>query len=339
MKNLVNKRATRNDVAKLAGVSVATISYVVNNGPRPVSEETHARVSAAIEKLGYRPHAIARSLKLGNTRTIGLLVPSLLPSLFGHLVTAVEDQLANRDYGLILASSHEDYNRETHMLNVLVDRSIDGLLYIPMSSRLNESIMEIIDRGIPVVFVDRYTPGVPADVVMTDNVGAARQVTNHMIQSGCRKIVCISFSDEASSALDRVEGYRQALRDHNLPVDEKMILLAMWPFGESVASSLLAHIDTYGLPDGIFCTVEGFFSEVIKTLRQIGVRVPDQIQVAGGFTASPSPWQELMDKSIPIVRQNYQSIAQRAVEILINRLSGEISSPRTILVPGELYTS
>ena len=146
----------RSDVAKLAGVSVATVSYVVNNGPRPVSKETSVKVRAAIEELGYRPHAIARSLSKGKTQTVGFLAPSLVSGFNSYLVDAVEERLAQRGYGLLLASSHEDPAHETQMLNTLASESVDGLLLVPTSYRNGAQVRELIARGLPVVFVDRY---------------------------------------------------------------------------------------------------------------------------------------------------------------------------------------
>ena len=129
------KRPTRNDVARLAGVSVATVSYVINNGPRPVSEETRARVLGAVQQLSYRPHAIARSLKTGRTHTVGLLIPTLLSPGFAYLINEVEDCLAQHDYTLVLASSHENGERERRVLDVMASQSIDGLLFTPSTAR------------------------------------------------------------------------------------------------------------------------------------------------------------------------------------------------------------
>jgi LacI family transcriptional regulator len=328
------KRPTRDDVAKLAGVSVATVSYVINNGPRPVSEGTRARVLEAVEQLGYRPHAIARSLKTGRTRTVGLLIPTLLSPGFAYLINEVEDCLAGHDYALVLASSHEDGDRESRVLNVMLSQSIDGLLYTPSSARLRDRVVQLINDGVPVVFVDRYIPGVPADTVMTDNVKAGRQATEHLIQQGCRHIVCVSFSHEASAAVDRVEGYRQALRRHGLPVDEKMVLVIPDPGGEAGMSALLEYSDRYGLPDGIMCNNQTHTIGVLKALRQRSVRVGDQVAVIGGFFVSP--WDALLDPPLPLVNQDLQRMARQAVEFLMQRLRGDNSPPRTVLLDPEL---
>ena len=328
------KRPTRDDVARLAGVSAATVSYVINNGPRPVSEGTRARVLDAIEELGYRPHAIARSLRTGRTRAVGLLIPTLLSPGFAYLINEVEDCLASHDYALVLASSHEDSDRECRMLDVMVSQSIDGLLYTPSSPRLRDQVVQLIDDGVPVVFVDRHIPGVPADTVMSDNVKAGRQATEHLIQQGCRHIVCVSFSHEASAAVDRVEGYRQALRRHGLPVDEKLILVIPDPAGEMGMSALLEYSDMFGLPDGIMCNNQTHTIGVVKALRERDVRVPDQVAVIGGFFVSP--WDTLLEPPIPLVNQDMQRMARKAVEFLMQRLGGDDSPPRTILLDPEL---
>jgi len=333
---LGNKRPTRADVAKLAGVSVATVSYVVNGGPRPVSQDTKARVQAAIDALGYRPHAIARSLKTGSTKTIGLLVQSLVTTYVASLVNEVEDSLAKYDYGLILASSHEDSEREKRMFNVLASQSIDGLLYVPVSSDNGEEVTRLLSEGIPVVFVDRYIPGVPADVVMTDNVAAAREITNHMIDQGCHRILCLSFSDEASSARDRVAGYKLALEERGLPVDDGLVLVVNFASRELVGPAVLDYIDAYGLPDGILCASDDFLVRTIKALKQRSIRVPEQVLVAGSFV--DSPWNALLDPPIPIVHQNFQLVARRAVEFLMDRLNGDDSPPRTELIDAKLIT-
>ena len=332
----MSKKPTRSDVAKLAGVSTATVSYVVNNGPRPVATETRQIVLDAIETLGYKPDAIARSLRTGKTNTIGVLVPNVVAGYFGYLVTDIEHQLALRGYSMLLANSGENSERELQMLTLLAERSIDGLLHVPVSQSNSSGVEELIEDGIPVVFMDRFSPDVNADIVMTDNVKAAKQVTEHLIKTGCRRIVCISFHNEASSALNRVDGYRQALRENGLPVDEEMIFLTQWPFGENLESMLTAHIDTHGIPDGIICTVEGFISESIRVLRKLGVYSINQTLVAGGFTASESPWHDLMDNPIPIVRQNTHLIASRAVEMLMERINGDKSLPKIELIQADL---
>jgi LacI family transcriptional regulator len=326
-------RTKRSDVAKLAGVSVATVSYVMNNGPRPVAKETRARVQAAIKELNYHPHAIARSLSKGKTQTVGFLAPSLVSAFMSYLVDAVEEKLALRGYGLLLASSHEDSAHEIQMLNTLASQSIDGLLLVPTSHGNGGHVNELIARGLPVVFIDRYISGVAADVVATDNVEASRHATEYLIRKGCKRCICISFSDEASSAIDRVEGFRKALREHGLPLDEHPVLVVKYAAGDTVSAHLSAYLAKHGVPDGVLCTTDGFFIETIKFLRSRGIQVPGQTQVTGSFFFSP--WNEILDPPLPIVCQDYNQIADHAVRYLIERIegTGPAPAPRLELIP------
>jgi DNA-binding LacI/PurR family transcriptional regulator len=326
-------RPTRNDVAKLANVSSATVSYVLNNGPRPVSKATRARVQAAIRKLKYHPHAVAQSLSRGKTQTVGFLAPSLLPAFQAHLVDAVEENLARRGYGLIIASSHEDSAHEIQVLNALVSRGVDGLLLVPTSSGNAEKFHELVGRGLPLVFVDRYVGGVPADVVATDNVEAARHATRYLLDRGCRRLLCISFSQEASSALDRVKGYREALQGGGLDPRAHPVLQVRYAAGESVSERLGAHLARSGVPDGILCTTDGFVIETVRFLRAQGVRVPGQTLVTGGFFVSG--WNEIMDPPLAVVSQDFRAIADHAVRFVLERIEGErpLPAPRVQLVP------
>lgn len=324
------KRVTIVDVAEVAGVSIATVSYVINDGPKTVSEDTRKRVLAAIKSTGYQPHTIARSLRTGTTQTIGLLVPSYIPSFISSLVNSLEDALYERNYGLIIATSHEDKNRELNMINTLINRSIDGLLFIP--SRVNDGqlLQNLQKRGLKVVFVDRYMKNVDADIVMTNNVEAARYSTEYLINKGCREILCMSFSSEASSALDRVEGYKKALRENNLPIKPERIHLFEYAAGERLEDALKDHFKECGIPDGIFCTSDNILIDALYSLKTLGIKVPDQVRVTGGFHYSP--WSTLIDPPVPLVNQDHKLITEFAVDFLLDRINGDDSPARVKMV-------
>lgn len=324
------KRPTRNDVAKMAGVSSATVSYVINNGPRPVAPETRARVLTAIKDLRYQPHLVAQSLRNGKTNTVGLLIQSLVPSYNALLINEIENNLARNGYGLILASSHESPQREALMLNLLVNRGIDGLLFAPTSDVNRELIKTLIAEGVKIVFVDRFIEGVPADAVMSDNVKAARYATEYLVNTGCKNFLCVSFSDEASSAKDRATGFIQALEDHQISPENRYVVIVKYAAGEIVENCLQEHFASHGIPDGIVCTTEDFMVSVTQFLQNSGISVPRQVRVVGGF--NNSKWNELLIPPLPIVCQNLQRVAQRSVEILLDRIRGNEASPQKELI-------
>ncbi len=324
------KRPTRNDVAKLAGVSAATVSYVINGGPHQVAPETRTRVLDAIKELRYRPQMVAQSLKNGKTKAVGLLVQSLVPSYNALLVNEIENHLARHGYGLILASSHEDPQREEYMLNMLMSRGIDGLLFAPTSDNNRELVETLIAEGVKIVFVDRCIEGVQVDAVMSDNVKAARYATEYLIKTGCKRFLCVSFSEEASSAKDRTAGFIQALEDHHIPSENHSVVVVKYAAGETVENCLREHFASHGITDGILCTTEDFIVSVTQYLQTLGIEVPRQVRVVGGF--NNSTWNELLAPPLPIICQNLQVVAQRSVEILVDRMNGNVAPPQTELI-------
>lgn len=328
------KRANRSDVARLAGVSDATVSYVVNDGPRPVSAETRKRVLKAIEELNYHPHAIARSLSIGTSRTIGFLATNLISPFVNYLVNSVEVSLSQIGYSVILASSHDDPKVELQLLNTLVSQNIAGLMLVPTTEKNRHAIEELIQRGLPVVLIDRYIDGLQADTVVTDNVEAARHATIRLIEMGCKHPVCLAFSRHASSALDRVKGFKIALEEENYPVEESSVIIA---HGTETAAALDAHVEKYGIPDGILGTSDLSVINTVKFLRQKGIKVPEQVKVTGSFYSSP--WNEILDSPLFIVGQDHEKMAQRAVRYLIERIENPDRDvePRFDLLPAKYF--
>jgi LacI family transcriptional regulator len=172
---------------------------------------------------------------------------------------------------------------------------------------------------------------------MTDNGRAGRQATEYLIRQGCRRIVWVSFSHEASAALDRVRGYRDALRQHGLPWDDSMVLVIPDPSGEEGVSALLQYVAERGVPDGIMCTNQLHTIAVVKALRQQGIAIPDQVAVVGGFFVSP--WDALVEPALPLVDQDMRHMARQAVEFLIQRVQGCDLPPRTVLLDAKFIVS
>jgi len=284
----------------------------------------------AIKELRYQPQLVARSLRNGKTKAVGLLVQSLIPSYNALLINEIENHLARHGYGLILASSHEDPQREEYMLNMLVSRGIDGLLFAPTSNHNRELVETLIAEGVKIVFVDRCIEGVQADVVMSDNFKASRYATEYLVKTGCKNFVCMSFSEEASSAKDRTAGFIQALEDHHVPPENRFVVIVKYAAGETVENCLREHFGSHGIPDGILATTEDFIVSVTQYLRSIGIEVPRQVRVVGGF--NNSTWNELLSPPLPIICQNLQTVAHRSVEILVDRMRGNTAPPQTELI-------
>ncbi len=312
-------------MARLAGVSVATVSYVLNDSPKPISVETRQRVLEAIRQLDYKPHAIARSLKTGSTSSIGLVISALASPGMAFMANKVQDELLKHGYQAIIANTHESSENEANMLDLLTSQPVDGLIVSPASIHERSRFEKIINLGIPLVFMDRYVAGLHADIVATNNIQAAKAATEYLLQQECRQILCLSYSATASSALERVEGYRKGLEAQGLRPDEDRILVVQDPDNDPIEKAYVNHIHTFGEPDGVLCTTQELGIGFMRMLRRRGGTIPGQKIVV--FDAD---WAELLTPPVPVVRQDLVSIAITAVRLMIERLAGSSSSPRSI---------
>ncbi len=212
---------TMKDVAAAAGVSPSTVSRVLNSDPR-ISSSTCTRVKKQVSILGYRVNGIARSLKTSRTYTIGFICPEFTNDFFMNVARGVEDELRKYGYSVILCNSGESAERERDRLNLLHEKCVDGVIIVPASDK--GSHMEILTRrGVPVVLVDRLVEGFDADSVLADNEFGTFRAVEHLIGQGHTRIGFIGGDMRLTSAKERHEGYKRALRYHGLIYDGNIV--------------------------------------------------------------------------------------------------------------------
>jgi len=330
---LNKKRPTRRDVAELAEVSVATVSYVINDGPRPVAENTRSKVLRAIEELGYRPHGVARNLRRGKTNTIGLLLPGLFGGgFFSSLTSSVELHSASNGYGIILSSSHESQDREAYVLQMMASQMIDGLLFCPHSDKNKETLVKIIESGLPVVFIDRYIEGINIDSVVTDNYKAAKEITRYFIDCGCQKLLCIGFSENNSACYERIIGFEDEINQIKKIVTGHVISVNYE--NENQTQKLIEdYLEEQGVPDCILCTDGTTLIKTMKILQKKGLKIPGDVCVGGGF--DDLPWNEILPHPVPVIQQDKDLMAKTALEFLIERIDGNKEKPRKNFLPAD----
>ena len=223
----MSKKVTIKDIAKRANVSIASVSYVLNN-TRYVSPDKIARIEQAIEELGYTPNLVARSLRQNRTKTIGLIVPDNSNPFFAEIAKGVEDAGFSAGYSVILCNSNAMPERELAYLEVLRSKQVDGIIFIATTAEF-QHIRPLTEGGIPAVIFYRDTGNMSVDQFLIDNDLAGSLITNHLIELGHRQIACIQpASTETPSAL-RVTGFRRVMEEHGLPYDE-----AMMPRGDNL---------------------------------------------------------------------------------------------------------
>lgn len=307
---------TLRDVANRAGVSIGSVSAVINR-TAPVSATLRQRVLAAIDELGYAPDGVARSLKTGRTRTIGLVIPDITNPLFAALAATIERACDAAGYALVLCASADDPEKELRHLRLMRTQRADGLVLV--LSGVEPGNAEAIRRLVtmPAVLVDRTLRGLADfDSVTVDNRAAARLAVEHMIRCGHRRIGIVTGRPGISISTERFEGYRQALADAGLDLDED--LAACGDFHIETAMRATAAL-LRSRPTAIFSTSNLTTIGVMRAIAEQGLRCPEDVSVAG---IDDFEWSTAFSPRLTAVVQPVQAIGRRAVECLLARLAG-----------------
>jgi len=324
--------ATIRDVAKKAGVSVATVSHVIN-GTRKVAPETEARVRRAMEELGYQPNAIAQSLRKRTTYAIGILVSDITNPFFATLVRGAEDAALEAGYSVIVCNSDEDPQKEDMYIRALWRRRIDGMLIAPTRDGTSSALQELVRRKLPFVFVDRKAKGIEADAVLSDNIGGAYLATKHLIERGHKRIGIVLGIPGATTTEERFAGYRQALNEEGVLCSDELVAWGDYRVegGRAAAAQLLSLANP---PTAIFSTNNQMTLGVLQELFLRRISVPDKVAVVG---FDDSEWAEMVVPSLTVVAQDPYEIGYRAFELLLARLNSRNGSePKEVRVPIEL---
>jgi LacI family transcriptional regulator, galactose operon repressor len=315
------------DVATLAGVSLKTVSRVINDEPG-VAAATADRVAAAIAELGFQRNDLARSLRQGrSSSTLGLVIEDVANPFYSAIAQAVETAAREHGYMLITASCEEDPERERELVQALLRRRVDALLLVP-ASRDHEYLARETADGTPVVFLDRPPAGLDADCVLLDNLGGARSAVEHLLARGHERIAIVADPDGLYTAAERLAGYRQALDAAGVPVHEDLLRLGTHDVAqaEAVVRELLA------LPDGRRPTAifAGNNRHTIGALRALrGAAQPTALVGFDDF--------ELADLlGITVVRHDSPQMGANAAALAFERLDGGGREPRRVVVPTEL---
>jgi len=323
---------TRDDVAKLAGVSPATVSYVMNNGPRPVSEETRQRVMVAIDQLSYRPNTIARSLKTKKTYTAGIIVSDILNPTLASIEKSIEDLFVQSNYSLTICNSDESPDREKMWLEMLRDRRVDGIILLPTGAN-RSALFATVESGFPLVLLDRQIEGLPVDSVLFDNEAGAYQAVQHLLSLGHTNIGLLNLPASLTPGQGRLRGYERALTDHGLPIYRQLIKEGSFKAqdGAILAAALL---DATPRPTALLVSSNRLAQGVLEQVKVRGLRVPEDLAI---ITFDDVAYYSFMTPSITAVSADAKEFGAKAVEYLIERINGSYTgAPRTYLVPCQL---
>jgi LacI family transcriptional regulator len=316
------------DVAERAGVGLGTVSRVVN-GVGSVREETAKRVLAAIDEIGFQRNELARSLRPGqNSLTIGLLLGDLTNPFYASLAKAAVEVAARSGYAVLLSTADEDPQVERRAVGELIGRRVAGLIIVPDQgdhSYLNGLTMH---ERVPVVFIDRPATGFDADVVLLDNEGGARRATQHLIEHGHRRIA-ILIAPSYYTTGRRLRGYRRALREAGIPVDEKLVVTLRRGTTEEAAEATHRLLTLDDPPTAVFSTTSFLTEGVLRTARQLRRRLA--LVGFDDFRLS-----DMLPVPITVVSSETEELGRHAARLLLDRLGGASGPARRTVLPVHL---
>lgn len=315
------------DVAREAGVSIATVSRALN-GLTTVDPEYAQRVHTAAEKLGYRPNAIARGLRRQKTDVLALIISDVANPFYTAIARGVEDVAQANGYSVILCNADENPDKEQRYLTVAEVEQVAGVILSPHSATTDVS--RLTSAGVPLVVIDRPLAE-PRDSVLVLSVDGARTATRHLIDEGWGHPACITGPDDTATALDRLQGYRLALADAGVRHE----IFAHAQFTQAGGASAVAELlDSGARPDSYFVANAPMALGVISELRARGIRIGRDV---GMITFDDAPWAPFIDPPVSVITQPAYEIGTAAAELLFARITGaETGAPRTVTLETSL---
>ena len=323
-----DRKVTLSDVAREAGVSTKTVSRVVNE-EASVNPATAARVTEVVERLGYRPNELARSLKGRRSRTIGLVISDVSNPFMASCAQAIESVVQEHGHALILCDSHADLRMEGSYVELLMQRQVDGLLIVPSHGR-DAHLKTEQQSGLPVVAFDRPAEGVRTDTVLVQNRAGTREATEHLIWHGHERIAFIGDVRHFYTARKRLEGYKEALQAANLELLHHLDAHTI-EMGEEATREFLEAPDP---PTALFAANILTALGALRAIEHLGLRIPEDIALIGFDDFELA---HVLRPRFTLVRQPTAELGRRAAEMLFDRLDGRSPpEPQRLVLPTEL---
>ncbi|MFA5468116.1 MAG: LacI family DNA-binding transcriptional regulator [Sphaerochaetaceae bacterium] len=302
------------EIAKKSGVSIATVSRVLNN-PELVKEETRRKVLEEIGKVNYIRNMLGMQLRTARTHTIGLIHTSLLMDFYNSISFGVERAALQRNYNLIICNSEDNAKLEAKQLKMLVEKRVDGIIISPTEKNLN-LIKSINESNVPVCCIDRYYENLNCDYVRVDNENGAYNITKTLIEKGYRNIAFLAASFNIPTIVQRLNGYQRALEEFGMPFDERLVYQT--ELSIEGGRSGIREILSSGNADCIFVSTELLARGAYPELQESGVKIPEEI----GLVLWDNPfWTQLCEHKISVISQPTVQIGEIAANTLIDRLT------------------
>ncbi len=307
--------STIKEVAERAGVSIGTASNVISGNHR-VGKARMARVLAAIKELDYHPNEVARSLKVKQTKMLGMVLPDITNPFFSDLIRGAEDAAIERGYLLLTANTDEQVEREKRFVSALRSRRVDGILLAATASKSETHLKSVLAAGVPIVCLDRMAAGLAVDAVLADNVRGTQECVRHLVRRGHTKIAIITGSLELQIAHERLNGYRAALEEAGVEYSRDLVMEGDFreEAGYRLGKELLLRRER---PTAIFACNGVMMLGLLIALDELGVRCPDEVALA---TFDDLPFAHSFHPHLTAVAQPANSIGYEGANLLIDRV-------------------
>ena len=318
---------TVRDVARLAGVSAMTVSRVINREPR-VSETTRRRVEGAIAELGYVPRRVTRR------KTVGVVVPDIANPFFTLIVRGAEDVAWSNGRHVILCNSHGDLERERDHLHDLLAFGVEGVLIAPVSDRSAPQLRALRRHQLPFVLVDRSVRGLDTDLVQGDSIAGARALVDHLIGLGHHRVAIVAEPTDVSTARDRIQGYREALKAAGIDVRLELIAASGAIDPQSAREATLQFLDLPAPPTAIFAVNNVAAVGVAEAIRERGLAIPGDLALVCFDDLGAA---SRIDPFLTVLAQPAETFGTIGVQLLLDRVIGRGDErERTVILPGQL---
>lgn len=325
---MIHKKMSIIAIAEMAGVSIATVSRVLNKSGR-YSAETEKKVMQIVDQYGYQPNVSAKSLRTNKTQSIGVIVPDITNEFFAKIVRSIENYISPHGYSVFICDSHENQKIETRHIQNLVAKNVDGLIYISGKEDLagNELIYDI-----PVVYIDRHPANAPT-IVESDNLRGGYLAAEELIKKGCKKIALILDYYWLSTQKARYQGFLDAHAQYGVIADEQLMFSSI-PGYEDAKALVCGLIEKQVEFDGVFASNDMLALGALHALADAGVEIPGQVKIVGFDDISVS---EFCQVPLTTITQNTDEIGRLSVNGLMRQMDGERDFEPHIIVDVALH--
>jgi Transcriptional regulators len=324
----MKKRILISDIAKALGISVTTVSFILNDKAKEkrISEALTKRVLDYVKKVGYKPNELAKSLRTGKTKILGLIIEDISNPFFGNIARLIESKVYEQGYRIIYCSTNNDVEKAKELIQMFYDRQVDGFIITP-SDGLEETVKQLQQNNIPVVLFDRYFPSLETDYVGADNFQGAFDASNHLCQQGYKRIGFVSLYSDQTQMKERSDGYMKAM-DNNK--QQSFIQKIQMDASDEEAMEALREFICENRLDAVLFSTNYLAISGLKASRKFDFAMPAVIAFDDHTVF------KLVEPSITVVSQPIKDIAENLINILLLRLQGKIKATRKMVLPCEL---